>query len=526
MNTRLLLHLTAPVIATSMLLLALGVGAAWYIHDLQQRVSEKLLENVSGMRAGAELEIHVREIRTQLDYFLRTKGNKKYLKAVESLQKDVEGRLREAERWSFTPREQELTGKARKGYDRLAAGIASLSGKPWDSSLSDTVRGMIDDVLIKEIQQPAHDFLYENEGEADQSVKDSERFADRLAYGLLLLGVCGSGAGLLAGFGIARGISRRLVQLSVPIRNAAGRLDEVVGPITFDASADLEQIETVLHQIAERIGAIIDRLRQSERQVAQAEQLAWVGQMAAGMAHELRNPLTSMKILVQAAMEEGGAGAGLAGRDLIVLEDEITRLERLVQSFLEFARPPQIEKRTLEVRPLVEKTIALFADQAALKDTRIELVVSEASNVAVPALAGSDENGQKAELKQEPIVAALDPGQIRQVLLNLLTNALEAGGPAGGVIDVRLESCSDGWLTICVADRGCGLPADLGARIFAPFVTTKEAGLGLGLSICKRIAEAHNGTIASTDRPGGGAEFSLRLPMGSNKQLATSEKPL
>lgn len=355
------------------------------------------------------------------------------------------------------------------------------------------MRGLIDNVLIKEIQRPAHDFLDVNEREADDSVKENQGFADRLAYGLLMLGVCGSGAGLLAGFGLARAINRRLVQLSVPIRNAAGRLDEVVGPIIFDASADLEQIETVLHQIADQIGAIIDRLRESERQVLQAEQLASVGQMAAGMAHELRNPLTSMKILVQAAMAGDSSGPGLAGRDLIVLEEEITRLERLVQSFVEFARPPQIEKRTLEVRPLVEQTIALVAGRAAVTGTRIELVMADG---------------------QEPILANLDPGQFRQVLLNLLMNSLDAGS-RGGLIEVYLDNGPAGYLTLRVADRGCGLPADLGPRIFAPFVTTKETGLGLGLSICKRIAEAHSGDITAANRPGGGAEFTLRLPLAA-----------
>ncbi len=489
MNTRLLLHITAPVIATSFLLLGLGVGAAWYVHRLQQNVSDDLLTNVSGVRAGEELVILVREIRTQLDDFLITRGDAKYLKAITAeLQKPTEDWLAKAERWSVTPRKKELMARARRGYERLLSDLALLEDKPWDSSLSSSVHSIIHDVLFKEIQQPAQEYLDVNEKEAEQSIEANHVFADRLAYGLLLLGICGSGAGLLAGFGLARGINRRLVQLSVPIRNAAGRLDEVVGPITFDASADLEQIESVLHQISERIGAIIDRLRESERQVLQVEQLALVGQMAGGMAHELRNPLTSMKILVQAAM---ASGAGLAGRDLIVLEEEITRLERLVQSFLEFARPPQIEKRTLEIAPLVQQAISLVAGRASLTGTRIEF------------------KGGTGRVR-----AAVDPGQFRQVLLNLLVNALEAGPLQGeGVIEIRLQDDADGWLTIHVADRGCGLPTVLGPRIFAPFVTTKETGLGLGLSICKRIAEGHGGDITAANRPEGGAEFTLRLPL-------------
>jgi two-component system sensor histidine kinase HydH len=215
----------------------------------------------------------------------------------------------------------------------------------------------------------------------------------------------------------------------------------------------------------------------------------------------LGNPLTSMKILVQAALsredreagiDKGRPGASggpcLGGRDLMVIEEEITRLERLVQSFLLFGRPPQIEKRTVDVRPLVAQTIGLVGGRSTAAETTIEF-----------------------SPPREPVMATVDPGQFRQVVLNLLLNALDAAG-RGGRIEVWLENGPDGWLTLRVADSGGGLPLSLGNRIFAPFVTTKETGLGLGLSICKRVAEAHGGGITAANRPHGGAEFALRLP--------------
>jgi two-component system, NtrC family, sensor histidine kinase HydH len=302
--------------------------------------------------------------------------------------------------------------------------------------------------------------------------------------------VCGSGAGLVAGFGFARGFNRSLVQLSVPIRDAAGRLDEVVGPITFTASGDLQEMESVLRLIADRIGAIIDRLRKSEREVLRAEQLAAVGQMAAGMAHELRNPLTSMKILVQAAQGQAGGegGARLGNRDLAVLEEEITRLEQLVRSFLQYARPPLPEKKILDLRSVVGEVTELAARRAARVGTQLAY-----------------------EPPPEPARAEVDPDQFRQVVLNLLLNALDAQA-SGGAIRVELANGPDGWLSLRVEDTGCGLPAALGSRIFAPFVTTKATGLGLGLSICKRIVEEHGGEISGANRPEGGAVFTLRLP--------------
>ena len=115
-----------------------------------------------------------------------------------------------------------------------------------------------------------------------------------------------------------------------------------IDPITLTAPGGnyLGDLEGKLCVISERIGAVVARLRQSEREVLRAEQLAAVGQMAAGMAHEVRNPLMAMKILVQTVLATD-AGGGLRGRDLAVMEEEITRLEQVIQGFLHFARPPR-----------------------------------------------------------------------------------------------------------------------------------------------------------------------------------------
>ena len=112
----------------------------------------------------------------------------------------------------------------------------------------------------------------------------------------------------------------------------------------------------------------------------------------------------------------------------------------------------------------------------------------------------------------EAMLIHADVGQFRQVLLNLLLNALDAV-PHGGTILLGLRHENGKWLTLSVADTGGGLPAGLGAQIFEPFVSTKETGLGLGLSICKRIVEAHGGTIDAANRPEGGAAFTVRLPL-------------
>jgi signal transduction histidine kinase len=282
----------------------------------------------------------------------------------------------------------------------------------------------------------------------------------------------------------------------------AGKLNEVVGPITLSAAAGFEELELALQDMADHVGTVIERLEQREREVMRGEQLAAVGQLAAGIAHELRNPLMAIKILVQSAAE--GPEGALRGRDLAVVEEEIGRLERSIQALLDFARPPTPETVALDLRQLVRQTV--------------ELVSARAEQQHVSLL---------CQFPEQAAMVEVDGVQIRQVLLNLLFNALDAMRDGGEVRMTILrqsqrqlheEFCladtgegDDGYV-LRVADTGSGLPAELGNRIFEPFVSTKETGTGLGLPICRRIIEDHRGEIKAHNDSRGGAEFVVWLP--------------
>ncbi len=499
MSSRLIVRLTAPLVGVSLLLLTSGVLAAWYVQHLQRTVADVLLINISSMRAAEEVEILIRETRTQLDSFLIT-GDRKYLQKNQQQCEETQRWLRVAERSSVTSHEKNLTQQAGLGYQHFLQELDDLSRPIDPESLRSRVRTLIDKVLVGEVLRPTHSYLDYNEEEVEKSVEQNKTLADWLGTGFLCLGISGCVAGLLAGFAIARGIKRSLIQLSIPIRAAAGQLDAIVGPISFNPGTDLNHLQEVLNSLAERTSEVVQRLRQSEREVLRSEQLAAVGQMAAGMAHELRNPLTSMKLLVQSALVRESLGkesATLGGRDLGVLEEEINRLETLTHTFLQFARPPLPDKRQVGIQPLITETVALLAPRAELCLVRVD-----------------------AQLPAEPINALIDPSQVRQVLLNLLLNAFDAVVEAHGEssaerrVTIRLETdMSKARVRLLVSDTGCGLPSGLGTQIFAPFVTTKESGLGLGLSICKRIVEAHHGSIEGANLPEGGAVFTVTLPL-------------
>jgi two-component system, NtrC family, sensor histidine kinase HydH len=497
MKPNVFLRIVAPVLGISILPLIVGVVAAWKVHTDQKSASTALSLDVAGVRSGWNLAIGFRDIRTELNQFLNREKSARQLNDVLNRKTELDKWLREASDAAVTPRERKSVDALETGYVHFFAELDQLvKARLKDDELSVKVRTLLHDVLEKEVLAPAQEYLKANEQDIDESNRVNQHMAPWVVNGLLLLGICGPLSGLVAGFGIARGYSRAIVRLSLPIQDAAGKLNEIVGPITFSSQAGLDEIEIVLHKIAEQIGAVLERLEESRREALRAEQLAAVGQMAAGIAHELRNPLMAMKILVQAASEE--SPPVLAGRDLTVLEEEITRLERSTETFLDFARPPELERRTFDLRKLIGQILDLVSVRAQRQGVQLRCDLPEDRALPIQA----------------------DMGQIRQVLLNLLLNALDAV-PHGGSVWFEINTAEPDpqygqgrpGLTLRVCDTGPGLPGELGAKIFEPFIGTKPSGIGLGLSICKRIVESHGGQIKAENRPTGGAVFTVWLPL-------------
>jgi signal transduction histidine kinase len=240
-----------------------------------------------------------------------------------------------------------------------------------------------------------------------------------------------------------------------------------------------------LTQLVTPVERVVEERRQRERELLRADQLAMVGQMAAGVAHELRNPLTSIKMLVQTAQK--GCSRGLADDDLAIIEHEIRRLEKSLQRFLDFARPPRPERRPMNLATVIDRALALIEGRARKQRVSLSFVP--------PA---------------EPIIVEADADQVEQLLLNLMLNSLDVM-PDGGALTVELAGPPGGQAELRVRDTGPGIPAELLPRLFDPFVSTKETGIGLGLAVSHRIAERHGGKLSAANLASGGACFVLRL---------------
>jgi signal transduction histidine kinase len=232
---------------------------------------------------------------------------------------------------------------------------------------------------------------------------------------------------------------------------------------------------------------VAERLQQHQQEALRAQQLSAVGQLAASVAHEVRNPLTSIKMLVESALRSRNARP-LTIEDLQVIHGEVVRLEQTVQSFLDFARLPTPQRSRWDLREIVAGAIDLIRVRARQQEVEIEFA------------AGPD-----------PVLANVDRNQLCTVLVNLGLNALDAM-PQGGRLTFRLDDAGSQRVLLQITDTGSGISPEMLDRLFTPFASTKPTGSGLGLSISQRIIKEHGGSIRARNQPQGGAVFDVVLP--------------
>lgn len=235
------------------------------------------------------------------------------------------------------------------------------------------------------------------------------------------------------------------------------------------------------------------RYEQAVSQLLVSDRLASLGQLSAGLVHEIRNPLASIKGAAEALEPEVPRGS--RGRDFLdVITGEVNRLNKLITEFLTFARPRSPELLLTQPNAVIRSVASLVAREAERSRLSLRINVDE---------------------KVPPIL--MDGEQIKQALLNLVINAMQAT-PPGGRIEL-VSSLSDGVVTLAVTDSGAGIPSSVKDRLFTPFATTKEGGTGLGLAIAMKLVRQHGGTIEAANASEGGAAFEIQLPLRSVGQV-------
>ena len=236
-----------------------------------------------------------------------------------------------------------------------------------------------------------------------------------------------------------------------------------------------------LGQLAKQFNAMAAALKEHQSRLVQTEKLAGLGRLAAGVAHEINNPLG---VILGYARLLRKTAVGAQAEDLKVIEDEALQCQHIVEGLLDLSRPIRVAPERLQLREICDEIATRLRESQQLA----------AVNVSCDGDA----------------VVEGDPHHLRQIALNLIKNAAEAAGP-GGKVEVRVFTAPDG-VHLSVTDTGPGISPELRERIFEPFFTTKPSGTGLGLAVSQAMARAHGGAIEAMPAAGGGATFTLRLP--------------
>lgn len=313
----------------------------------------------------------------------------------------------------------------------------------------------------------------------------------------------------------------------------------------LEVRATLERRDEV-GRLAENFNAMVEKLKAARAEIEgyhrqrldRAERLATLGEMAASLAHEIKNPLAGIAGAVQVMADEMPEADS---RKEIMHEilTQVHRLDRTVQDLLAFARPGQPEVEPCDIHQILDRVLILLAEDPEAKRMR----VVRAYQPGIPRL---DADGK----------------QLRQVFLNLILNAVQAM-PGGGSVTIATRRCDGGqlvessrsqlggtrnpggsdeltdrqsdhstnrlaeggWVEVAVTDTGPGIPPGILKDIFTPFVTTKRRGTGLGLSVSRRIVEDHGGWITAESPPGQGATFRVRLPLGAPRHRTREGRP-
>jgi two-component system, NtrC family, sensor histidine kinase HydH len=461
-----------PVVLSGLVSFALCAALAVFLVQEQKTSAAVLGENIASHQAASALEENLSDLLAVLRD--RAEG-------VPALNDRTAAHIAGARKYADQPQEQELVGRLEAGFERYLAvwnAVPTGPGPARDEAARAAAAALEADVFkaCQELREYNARRIVESEVEHRATLQ-------KMAWGMAAIGGSAALAGLFLGYGVARGLSRSIRRIQVRVRDAAGLLDRDLPAVEL-VGGGIDQLDRQVQALVGRVGGVVETLQQREREVRRAEQLAAVGQLAAGMAHEIRNPMTSIKMLVQAGREASG---GLGPDDLAVIEGEVRRVERSLQTFLDYARPPKPSKAATDLAGLIRDTLDLTRGRAAKQHVTVRFD-PPARHVTVDA----------------------DAGQLRQVLVNLILNSLDAM-PGGGDLTVGVRPAGSN-VEVRVEDTGPGVAPEMRGRLFEPFASTKDTGLGLGLVICRRIVEDHGGTIAADGPPGAGARFVVRLP--------------
>jgi signal transduction histidine kinase len=490
MKLRIGSKMLAGFLAMAVLILAGGLVTILYTYRLQEVATRILAENVSSLKAAQELEIALFRMRGLTINFMLD-GDTYWLKTLEERKKEFKTWLEEAKSTARTAKENNIlrsVTQLSEEYEQKRQQALALHSEGKTKQAQTLL--LKANQVFDEIYEQCEAFVAANEHTMLAAVEKAERTNAIVRATMYGLGIGGILLGGMLGWMISRSIVNPIYELVLKVRGAAGEFVERVG------GTEIEELDRHVHVLIDRVNAAMADLEKNRKLLARAEKLAALGKVAASVAHEIRNPLTAIKMLIY-SMRDELAKDDEKRKDLAVVLKEIDRLERFVQNFLQFARPPDPVLASININETVHETLALLAPR--LRQNGIEAREVFHSN--------------------HPKIIA-DADQLKQVVMNLILNAVESM-PEGGRLTAETlwiqpaaENDGKAWAQIRLSDTGSGIPHELLDSIFDPFVSGRKNGVGLGLSVAYQIVNRHQGWMEAANNPAGGATFTVSLPVG------------
>ena len=479
LRRRIFVLLTALVVIT----VSGGLVMVWYTYRMEGLISGITGRDLVGFQTATALESALVHQKGFVSYYYLD-GDPEWLRRLGEYRQIFRERLREAEVLSDTPRQKEIIGRIRADYEKYIR-IKDRVIDYYKTGQREALADLHPDVreLFFRIVDLCEVYKRNFTDQVRRARIDARGQATRLRY--------------VAGVAI-------LFELLLALFLAFVLISHILGPVrrltlAAEGKDGPDRVENEITALSRSVKGLIKdagtvhiELERSREHLLQAEKMALVGKLAAGTAHSIRNPLTSVKMrlfslgrtltLTEAQKE-----------DFEVIAQEIRHIDTIVQNFLEFSRPPKLQFQAISPSAVVDMAIQLLSHRLDAYDVTVSVQRSDPL----------------------PRVNA-DPEQLKEVLVNLMVNACEAMG-RGGEIVIREETATPPRTgraaVIHLTDNGPGMSEAVARKAVQPFFTTKDEGTGLGLSIALRIIEEHQGTLDIRSAEGEGATFTIALPV-------------
>lgn len=500
-DTRMRLTLGTKLVLAMSAIAALAIGTAVatlvFMHATVTAL-RSTAESLPVLKAAEEVQIALSDQKGLVAMYVLSEGNRPWLEKLSASKTAFDEWMAEARGSALTPDESQILDEIEvyfSDYDarREKAIVQFDRGQPKES-----VSTIADEVW------PAYDRVYDGCEKLIDAADNRIRVATARAqkFSAVATWSVPLGSAIVAGLSVA--LMWLLVQrVFLPLR----RMVTYVG-LTVECAPDSSPalLDDEIRSVGSYFRALMadaaetrSALAESRSRLWNAEKLAAVGKLAASVAHEMRNPLSSMKMWLYSIRKTAADPA--LDHKYQILSDEINRLEGIVRNVLEFSRPPSPKPEPRCIRQVIDQTLEIV--RPWLESKRIQVVQDHETGL--------------------PQVLA-DPEQLKQVFVNLLDNAAEAM-PGGGEITISTARQRDAHgapaVTVRVQDTGPGIPEEVQSRLFEPFFTTKDDGTGLGLCIAANILAAQAGQLTLESSSPGGTTFALRLPIAAERSEPT-----